>query len=676
MTFEINGLDPDNLEDGRHTGAPASLSAVDRISDAVEGGLRAPTMASWPNQDHRPPVVRESNEEEEEVNEADYPDIQHQGAESNRGVQRLDASARLDDAATDSDTAPSLPLAERGLGFGSGVAESSASKDEDQPSPPPTPDGAEPGCDSPNGVRATVSTPFSTGSVPGEDSPSASAGAPPPAASVAMADSANSTSKTQGHDTETALADLRHFADDLVARGTQYPMVYLRLKKKQLGLPLPETELKEILQTAVDCASIGQLRPHRGGEIFNATPTEWLLPGVLIKGVLNLLVGTGKVGKTYLMLGLLEALSRCEITYLGLPITGPCPPVLLVGTDMSAADWRTMLLEAELMRKQPDGSELLHEAITEMYDSGQAISLNQAGISAIAAWCACNPGGLVILDSAASLTRNLGLSENARGFARPFDDLMKAVTPHGATVILFHHTTKEEKGFDPARACRGTSALPATASQLVGLFHYPTPKGSTPDRRIVLSSTGRGGAPLKLVIEQDDATSWLSHGRLVDVLAVEKERTVRLNLNDRQYLAYTILEERHRTTLQMQSAAEIKPYLPATFVDPDGRFLRRAFEQLEAKGLVEILRVTTLAGHENRYGSKAVQRQIDSGELTSPVEENEPATHGGGAPAQPSAGSAPPSDEFQAVDPNPRSEGTDLPEVADPANPAGALQPV
>ncbi len=676
MTFDYNKYVADILGDWSITDASASCSAEVRNSESLEGGLRAPTMASWPNQDHRPPAVRESNEEEEEVIEADYPDIQHQGAESNRGVQRLDASARLDDAATKSASATSLPQAEKVSGLGSGEAESIASKEEAQPSPPPAPDGPEPGCDSPNGVRATVSTPFSTGSAPVEGSPSASAGTPPPAASVAMADSANSTGKTLIQSTNDALAELGHFCDELLASETRSPMVHLRSKAKQLGLSCTKADLEEILDAAYDRVRKNQSQPHRGGETFTATPTEWLLPGILIMGVLNLLVGPGKVGKTNLILGLLAALIRGESTYLGLPITGPCPPVLLVGTDQSAPDWRTMLLGKGLMRKQPDGKVLLHEAISEFYHSGHAISLDRPGISAIAAWCGFNPGGLVILDSASSLTRNLGLSENSRGFAKPFDALMNAVSPHGATVVLIHHTAKAGRGFDPTLACRGTSALPALASQLVGMFHYPTQKGAAPDHRIVLASKGRGGAPLELVIQQDATTGWLSHGRLEDVQAAEKERSVSLELNERQHSVYTILVERQRKTLQMQSATEIRPCLPATFVDPDGRLLRRAFEQLEAKGLIEILRVTTLAGHENRYGSKAVQLQIDSGELTSPLEENEPATHGGGAPAQPSAGSAPPSDEFQAVDPNPRSEGTDLPEVADPANPAGALQPV
>jgi hypothetical protein len=272
-------------------------------------------------------------------------------------------------------------------------------------------------------------------------------------------------------------------------------MVHLRAKAKQLRLCCSKAQLDHIFSEAQDLAAEHQRQPHRGGETISLTPTIWLLKDVWMKGALNILAGPSKIGKTAFVMGFLGAMTRGESSYLGLPVTGPCPPVLLVGTDQPLMNWTSMLLGYGLMHEQDNGQVQLGPTITELYDSQHPIWLNQSGISVIQAWCAQNPGGLVILDSVTSLTLRLGISENCRAFSSPFASLMSAVSPHGATVILIHHSAKVTKGFDPAQACRGSSALPALASQLVALFHYPSTNGSVPDPRIVLASKGRGGAP-------------------------------------------------------------------------------------------------------------------------------------------------------------------------------------
>jgi hypothetical protein len=432
-----------------------------------------------------------------------------------------------------------------------------------------------------------------------------------------MTDCANATCDPLTQATANALAQLGQYAGGLVRDNTAHPMVHLRTKARQLKLLCSKAQLELILGEAQDQASEDQRLPHRGGDTISLKPTTWLLMGVLIRGALNVLVGPGKIGKTALVMGLLKAMTQGASSYLGLPVTGPCPPVLLVGTDQPLLDWTSMLLEYGLACRLDDGKVQLNPTVSELYDSQHPLWLNQTGISAIEAWCVRNPGGLVILDSAASLTLGLGISENSRMFARPFSNLMTAVSPLGATVILIHHTSKANKALDPAQACRGTSALPALASQLVGLFHYPAGKGSVSDPRIVLVSKGRGGAPTELVIERSEAATWISHGALEDVQAAAQQCNVHIApLNDRQRSIYEALEEQHRVTRLMQTATQIRSHLPATITDLDARLLRRALEQLEAKGLLVVQHdVATSRGRENLYGSKAVQEQIDADEL-------------------------------------------------------------
>ncbi|MEI6829761.1 MAG: AAA family ATPase [Synechococcaceae cyanobacterium ELA445] len=450
--------------------------------------------------------------------------------------------------------------------------------------------------------------------------------------------------------TAEALAEFEEFVTDLCVGNSPHPKVHARKKAKQLQLPLTKDELEQIFRDAEERESAHQLQPHKAGETVNVTPTNWLVLGILIAGVLNILVGPGKVGKTALLVGLLGALTRGETSFLGLPLTGPCPPVLLVGTDQPLSVWHAMLGGIGLMVEQPDGTVLIREPISEFYHSKHPVYLNQTGIAAIADWCACHPGGLVILDSASSLTLGLNISENSREFAIPFANLQKAIAPFGATTVVIHHTNKATKGFDPTQASRGSSALPAQASQLVGLFHHPTPRGAPPDSRIVLAAKGRGGPPIELVIERGEGTNWISHGTLEEVQAEEQQRSVSLNLNDRQALVLEILEKQQGDSGDLQTTALIKPHLPADFIDPEGRLLRRTLEQLEAKGLLEVQKVTTATGIENRYGSKTVLRQLEFGDLTD-QEDDKPDSNGVVPPTRPPAVPTPAVGESHAAAP-------------------------
>jgi len=431
--------------------------------------------------------------------------------------------------------------------------------------------------------------------------------------------------------TAKSLEELDHFATDLVKANSPRPLVHLRKKAKQLKLHLTKEEMEQVLSDVNERESADQIQPLKAGDKVKVIPTKWHLEGILMQGVLNIVVGPAKVGKTALIVGLLGALHRGDSSFVGLPLKGPCPRLLLMGPDQPLSDWSPMLEDIGLMEGQPDGEVLIREPISEFYHSEHSITLNQHRITAIADWCSRNPGGVVFLDSAVALTLGLDISENSPEFATPFANLQQAVAPFGATVIVIHHTKKAMKGFDPTQASRGSSAFPALASQLVGLFPYPTPKGALSDTRIVLSTKGRGGPPIQLVIERAEGTSWISHGTLEGVQAEEQERIVSLELTERQALILMILEEQHMASGEWQTTDLIKPHLPGDFSDPDGRLLRRTLKQLEAKGLIEINRLTTSTGWENRYGSKTVLRHLESGAL---IDEGQDGESHAAAPAE------------------------------------------
>jgi hypothetical protein len=478
--------------------------------------------------------------------------------------------------------------------------------------------------------------------------------------------------------TSEAITDLDQFATNLAKSNSLHAMVHMRKKAKQLGLPMTKVELEQIFSEAEQRELNHQHQPHKAGETVNVLPTNWLVPGILIRGVLNIVVGPPKVGKTALIIGVLGALCQEVPSFLGGELMGSCPPVLLVGTDQPLSDWYTMLRDICLMEEQPDGKALIREPISELYHSEHQITLNQYGITVIADWCSRHHDGLVILDSAVSLTKDLDLSENSSEFAKPFANLKKLVAPFRATVVVIHHSTKATHGFDPTQACRGTSAFPALASQLVALFPYPAPKGASPNPWIVLATKGRGGPPIQLVIERGVGTNWILHGTLEEVQAEEQQRNVSLHLTDRQALILSIVEEQQLHSGKFVTTALITPHLPADFRDPDSRLLRRTLKQLEAKGLIEVQLATTTTGLENRYLSKAVLQSLKSGELTDQGEEKLDLKGAVQAPCPP-AGPPPNGDESlaapPAIVPDP-SEGPGSAEVlaADPSDSGQAGQ--
>ncbi len=353
----------------------------------------------------------------------------------------------------------------------------------------------------------------------------------------------------------------------------------MRMAAQDLELPaLSQQQIRSLLWEARN-GDAGPVQPLTADQPLSLAPTPWLLEGIVMAGALNLIVALPKIGKTAWALGFLGAWINGQQTFLGcsLPAT-PCPPVLIVGTDQPENDWGRMLAQFGLL----DHRGCFNPRIVGLFTAGRPLHLDAEGIDRITAYAEQHPGLLVLIDSLHSCISPLGLKEESAEVAEPVRDLMSALEPHGATVLLVHHANKARANDGAVAASRGSTALPAVASQTISLTRLQTGAGGqqgNKERRLVIKTEGRGGMPQELLIERTDAEGWICHGDAAAVIEAQAREQAREKLNDRQRTVLGLLIERAK-------AGEVTT--PGDVYAERGIPRNRALESLEAlvqKGL-------------------------------------------------------------------------------------------
>jgi hypothetical protein len=347
----------------------------------------------------------------------------------------------------------------------------------------------------------------------------------------------------------------------------------MRMAATGLGLPaLSQQQIRMLLWEARN-GDAGPVQPLTPEQPLSLAPTPWLLEGVVMAGALNLIVALPKIGKTAWVLGFLGAWLHGQQAFLGcgLPAT-PCPPILIVGTDQPENDWGRMLKQFGLL----DHINRLHHRIVGLFTAGRPLHLDAEGIDRIASYAEQHPGLLVLVDSLHACISPLGLKEESAEVAEPVRDLMSSLEAHGATVLMIHHANKGRANDGAVAASRGSTALPAVASQTISLTRLQTGAGGqqgNKERRLIIKTEGRGGMPQELLIERTDAEGWICHGDAAAVMEAQAREKAREKLTDRQQSVLGLLCERAR-------AGETTT--PADVVRELGHPRNRALETLEA----------------------------------------------------------------------------------------------
>ena len=318
---------------------------------------------------------------------------------------------------------------------------------------------------------------------------------------------------------------------------------------------------------------------------FDIPDEVWAWDQVIAARTPNLLVALQKVGKTALMAGLISAWEYGAGNFLGLDLHGPCPPVIIAGTDQTMADWRAVLAPAGLMQKQANGRWKLCGPIVTLWHRSQPVYLDMAGIEDIARACEQHPGALLLCDTYAALISPLGLDEAKPEAAEPLYNLMEMIEPFGATPVLLHHASKSRANERASNASRNSNAIPAAVSQIISMQWLEPDRKS--DQRINLTTEGRNSKPIDLVIEQVDRSQWISHGSTETIREQQRIAKVEGDLNARQAGALEHIRTawgRH----QELAAPDLVKLMPHEFEGTDpSRAARDTLKQLYDKGLLD-----------------------------------------------------------------------------------------
>ncbi|KEF42082.1 MAG: hypothetical protein ER33_08145 [Cyanobium sp. CACIAM 14] len=331
------------------------------------------------------------------------------------------------------------------------------------------------------------------------------------------------------------------------------------------------------------------------GEDLGAEP-DWLWVGLLLVACFNLLVGLPKSGKTSVIVDMIARWAEGATEYLGQALIGPCPPVLLVGVDMPSGDWTRLLRQVGLI---PPDSRTFGAPIVGLFHKGRPLTLDPEGIEKIADYAERHPRLLILLDSYAELVKGLGLEEKDADFAEPMSDLMEAVAPFGSTLVLVHHAGKAMAGGNVSLASRGTTALPGLSSQNLGLAPACRNENWWEDRRRILSSDGRGGEPVNLLVERVDGV-WHCLGSPVDMHRQMRVEAAEEKLNDRQYEVLALVREQWAQNQRRTTAAEAAAALRLRG-KPGQDTAHRILNQLFRKGVLDKVSVATLNGRQDVF---------------------------------------------------------------------------
>ena len=360
-------------------------------------------------------------------------------------------------------------------------------------------------------------------------------------------------------------------------------LIHLRSFAQSVETKFTDTELRQQLWTARRVLA-GVIEPHKAGSRLLRRKAPFLWQGVVMKEATTLVVSLPKVGKSRLLCQFIGHLHRGESEFLGQQLFGPCPPVLIVGSDQDEGDWAECLHLAGLL---PDGQ--LAECIVALYDKGRPLHLDNAGIETIADYASKHPGLLILLDSYYACTHQLGLMERDANYAGPLVDLQEAIAPYKASLIVIHHSKKgSDAGGTATEASRGTTALPSQSSWNIALSRRPQENPLAPqDRRITLKSEGRGGSPVEMLIEQvDEGTRWISHGDADTIAKMQAIQELIDSLGERAACALEDIVDHWQTTQQPMDATAIAAALNLGGENPTAR-ARDLLKTLEKKFLVE-----------------------------------------------------------------------------------------
>ena len=342
----------------------------------------------------------------------------------------------------------------------------------------------------------------------------------PPQNSMAATRSRKSRSAgpvADGQDAAVRLQAVKDLAQRMVENRqllTSEVHIFLRQEEVVKGLQLKDDELATIISQAV-ARRDGKISEISRGHKLNMKPIQWFWEGILKKSGCNMVFGDPKTGKTRLVLGLLGNYLNGAGSFLGRQLSDSTSELLIVGPDMSEDSWGAFMNEFHLCK--PDGT--MHAQIRAVITRGMSFRLDAEGINKIVNHCKESPGLVILMDSLTTVMAGLGYDENRPQYVEPLEQLMDAIAPYEATLVVIHHSKKENGGGSMSTMARGSSALAAKVDVLVSLKQFKPSQFAEPTGEVEIFTEGRVGKRQSLLAAWDEGAScWVSRGSRTDAL--------------------------------------------------------------------------------------------------------------------------------------------------------------
>ena len=387
----------------------------------------------------------------------------------------------------------------------------------------------------------------------------------------------------------------------------QERLVHLRHVARELDISLRDTELQRYFWD-VRRKQAGSIEGYEPDDVIATPDQKWLLDGLLLAGDANLVVGLPKANKTTFVLSALGAVYNGDSQFLGKQLADDLPPIFIAGTDQPGHIWQQFLQRSGLA----DSSGRRSPHIVKMFTRERPIHLTPEGIDVMVQAAEEHPGLIFLLDSYSTLTRPLQLEENSPSFADPFIDFCEAVAPYGATPIFIHHAGKGGQGKSATFSSRGTTALPAAASQLVDVARL-NPDDDR-DKRRIIKTEGRLAESIKILATFNGDDGWSHHGDAEQVELAKRLDEAEDKLNDRQFAALELMRDRWAQGFEI-SQADLDELKEFKAVDRNNR--RRILDQLTRKGLATSREMSTEKGRLKLF--KPVEAELSHSETHSGV---------------------------------------------------------
>ena len=266
--------------------------------------------------------------------------------------------------------------------------------------------------------------------------------------------------------------------------------------------------------------------------------------------------------------------------FLGHKIIGECPPIILVGVDMSHNQWCELLNKFGLAEYLGNDNWRVLDPIKYMWTRNNPLHLDEEGLPILAdkvgEFKGQNP--IVIVDSYAKAVPK-GTSEKDEGFVEPLYEFQEVVAPCNATGLVIHHSGRADSN-SAIKLTRGHTSLTGGVDMALAL-KWLRKEENLQDKRILLLTEGRAVEQQLVIIQENDGFHLC--GDYDQVVQEEKIRQVIDDLNDRQNMVYDIVQERSAKDLPT-TYKDVAPLLE-DIKDPE-RQARKTLTQLEKYNLI------------------------------------------------------------------------------------------